>query len=151
MEENKQGFQEGMELVDYKLKQYPMLMIDRITELVPGERARGYKNVSNNEWFFEGHFRGNPIMPGTIQLESLFQLAQLAILGQNGPEGSRITVLNHRMKLKREITPGDRMELEVAVNRKVGSEGIWEAAGTCTTEKGLAFSASFLLKVIVNE
>ncbi len=58
----------------------PFLMIDEIEEYIPGESAVGYKNVKEEEWYFKGHFPGNPIMPGVLITESLAQAGAIAIL-----------------------------------------------------------------------
>jgi 3-hydroxyacyl-[acyl-carrier-protein] dehydratase len=60
---------------------YPFLLVDRITELVPGKSAKGYKNVTINEPFFQGHFPGHPVMPGVLILEALAQLGAAVVLG----------------------------------------------------------------------
>ena len=59
---------------------YPFLMVDRVEEIVLGQSARGYKNVSANEEFFNGHFPEYPVMPGVLILEALAQLGAIAIL-----------------------------------------------------------------------
>ena len=59
---------------------YPMLMIDRIIDLVPNQRATGIKNVSINEPYFQGHWPGQPIMPGVLQLEAMAQLSGVLLL-----------------------------------------------------------------------
>ena len=61
-----------MKLIPHR---YPFLLVDGITECVPGEYSKGYKNVSINEPFFQGHFPGEPIMPGVLQLEALAQIS----------------------------------------------------------------------------
>ena len=60
----------------------PFLMIDEVEEFVPGKMAIAYKNVDENEWYFKGHFPGNPIMPGVLIAESLAQAGAVAILSQ---------------------------------------------------------------------
>lgn len=59
---------------------YPMLMVDRVDEMVPGERIVARKNVSVNEEIFQGHFPGNPTFPGVLQLEALAQTGAIALL-----------------------------------------------------------------------
>ena len=59
-----------MEMIPHR---FPFLLVDRITECVPGKYAKGYKNLTMNEQFFQGHFPGNPIMPGVLQLEAMAQ------------------------------------------------------------------------------
>ena len=60
---------------------YPFLLVDRVTEIVPGEYAKGYKNVTINEPFFQGHFPAYPVMPGVLIIEALAQLGSTVILG----------------------------------------------------------------------
>ena len=66
----------------------PFLMIDEVEELVSGESAVAYKNVNENEWYFKGHFPGNPIMPGVLILESLAQTGAVAILSMEENKGN---------------------------------------------------------------
>ncbi len=61
---------------------YPFLLVDRVTEINPGHSAKGYKNLTANEQFFEGHFPFKPIMPGVLMVEALAQLACLAMLAK---------------------------------------------------------------------
>ena len=63
-----------MQIMDMIPHRYPFLLVDRITECVPGKYSKGYKNLTFNEPFFQGHFPGNPIMPGVLQAEALAQL-----------------------------------------------------------------------------
>ena len=68
---------------------YPFLMIDRVEEIVLGQSARGYKNVSANEEFFNGHFPEHPVMPGVLILEALAQLGAIAILTYRNSKNER--------------------------------------------------------------
>ena len=70
----------GQQLQKYQPNRYPFLMIDRVTELMPGDYALGYKNLSNNEWFFPIHFENNPNMPGALQLEAMAQMLTVVLL-----------------------------------------------------------------------
>lgn len=83
-------------------------MLDRVLELEPG-RARGYKNVSSNEPHFRGHFPGNPVMPGVLTIESLLQLAWVLYAGQGALRLAGVD----RLKFRRQVKPGDRLDLEV--------------------------------------
>ena len=65
----------------------PFLMIDKVEEFVPGESAIAYKNVNINEWYFQGHFPGNPIMPGVLITEALAQTGAVAILSMDENKG----------------------------------------------------------------
>ena len=82
--------------------------MDRVLELGEG-RARGFKNVSVNEPHFRGHFPGNPVMPGVLTIEALQQLAWLLYHGQGRPRLEGVD----RLKFRRRVLPGDRLDLEV--------------------------------------
>ena len=91
----------------------PILMIDKVEELIPGESCVAYKNVCINEPYFEGHFPGNPIMPGVLIAESLAQTGAVAILSMEKP-----------------VLPGDVLKLEVKIIKQKGPIGIGEAIAT---------------------
>ena len=65
---------------------YPMLMIERVIDVVPGVRGIGIKNVSINEWFFQGHFPAEPLMPGVLIIEAMAQTAAVLVVATLGPE-----------------------------------------------------------------
>ena len=105
---------------------YPFLLIDRIIELVPGERAVGLKNVSADEPFFEGHFPGYPVMPGVLIVESMAQTAAVMMLaGENGSGPRRIPLFAgmEKVKFRRPVVPGDQLRLELSM--------LQQRAGTC--------------------
>lgn len=103
------------ELLRYQPNRYPFLMIDRVTEVVPGVRVKGFKNISNNEWYIPCHFPGDPNMPGALQLEALAQMLTIALLTQPGLEGSIVHGLQHTVRFKKEIVPGDRLDIEAEI------------------------------------
>ena len=93
----------------------PFLMIDEVEEFIPGESAIAYKNVNEQEWYFKGHFPGNPIMPGVLITESLAQTGAVAILSMNENKGKNALFGGiDKMKFKRKVVPGDRLKLEVS-------------------------------------
>lgn len=97
---------------------YPFLLVDRIIELEEGKRAVGIKNVSVNEPFFQGHFPGQPIMPGVLILEALAQVGAVAVLKL--PEyAGRLAVFAgaDEVKFRRQVLPGDRLRLEVELGK----------------------------------
>ena len=102
----------GEELQRYQPNRYPFLMIDRVTEVSPGKYAYGYKNLSNNEWFFPKHFKGNPNMPGALQLESMAQMLTVAITTLPGMEGRITHAVEHTVKFMKEVLPGDKLEIK---------------------------------------
>ena len=78
-------------------------MIDYVTSVLPGKYANGYKNFTNNEWFFPQHFPGNPNVPGALQLEALAQMLTVAITTMDGLKGRVTHALSHEVKFKKEI------------------------------------------------
>ncbi len=109
----------------------PFLMIDEVEEFIPGESAIAYKNVNEQEWYFKGHFPGNPIMPGVLITESLAQTGAVAILSMNENKGKNALFGGiDKMKFKRKVVPGDRLKLEVKIIKRKGPIGIGEAIAT---------------------
>lgn len=92
---------------------YPFLLIDKILEVEPGKRAVGIKNVTANEPFFQGHFPGNPIMPGVLIVEALAQTACVAglMLEENKGKLGVFTGLE-KIKFRKQVVPGDTLRLE---------------------------------------
>lgn len=102
--------QEIQEIIPHR---YPFLLVDRILELEAGKRAVGIKNLSINEWFFQGHFPGHPIMPGVLIMEALAQVGAAAILKMPEYEGylGLFAGLDN-VKFRRSVIPGDQLRLE---------------------------------------
>jgi 3-hydroxyacyl-[acyl-carrier-protein] dehydratase len=104
-----------MEILPHR---YPMLLIDRITEFEPMKRAAGYKNVTANEPFFQGHFPGNPLMPGVLMIEALAQLGGTIILADSEYRGRTpfLTGID-KVRFRRPVVPGDRLDMESTLLR----------------------------------
>jgi 3-hydroxyacyl-[acyl-carrier-protein] dehydratase len=102
--------QEIMRILPHR---YPFLLVDRLSELEPGKRAVGWKNVTINEPFLQGHFPGNPVMPGVLILEALAQVGACALLSLEQYRGSiaLFAGLDH-VRFKRVVVPGDQLRLE---------------------------------------
>lgn len=92
---------------------YPFLLVDKILEVEPGKRAVGIKNVTANEPFFQGHFPGNPIMPGVLIVEALAQTACVAGLLMEENKG-KLGVFTgfEKIKFRKQVVPGDTLKLE---------------------------------------
>lgn len=109
----------------------PFLMIDKVEEYVPGESAVAYKNVNINEWYFQGHFPGNPIMPGVLITEALAQTGAVAILSMEENKGKNALFGGiDKMKFKKMVVPGDKLKLEVKIIKKKGPIGVGEGIAT---------------------
>lgn len=105
----------AQELQAYQPNRYPFLMIDRVTECVPGKYAKGYKNLTNNEWYFPVHFPGNPNMPGCLQVEAMSQMLTVAITTTEGMEGKVAHGYKVNVTFHEEVHPGDRLDIEAEV------------------------------------
>ena len=89
------------------------LFFDRIDEVIPGQRCKGYKNLTHNEWFFPIHFPGDPCMPGFLQAEALTQVCALCILTLEGNKGKQVLLLScDKLRLFQKVRPGDKMVLD---------------------------------------
>ena len=115
---------------------YPFLLIDQIVELQPGVSAVGYKNVTINEYFFQGHFPIEPIMPGVLIIEALAQVGAVSILSVEKNKGKTeyFGGINNA-KFKRKVVPGDTLRLEVSIIKEKGPIGIWSAVATVDGKK----------------
>ena len=108
---------------------YPFLLVDKILEMEPGKRCVGIKNVTVNEPFFQGHFPGNPIMPGVLQVEALAQVGAVCVLSLEENKGKLAVFAGiDNFKFKRQVVPGDTLRLEVEIvqmRRNIGKgEGV---------------------------
>lgn len=100
---------------------YPFLLVDRITECVPMQYSKGYKNLTANEMFFNGHFPNNPIMPGVLQVEALAQTAAPILLTQGQYEGKLALFAGvDNCRFKSVVRPGDRFDMEVHLTKIKG-------------------------------
>jgi beta-hydroxyacyl-ACP dehydratase FabZ len=96
---------------------YPFLLVDRIVEVDWGKRIVGIKNVTFNEEFFQGHFPGNPVMPGVLILESMAQVAAIGLFGVVPEHEKKLLYLSavDRCKFRRPVFPGDQLRIEAEI------------------------------------
>ncbi|WP_419725587.1 3-hydroxyacyl-ACP dehydratase FabZ [Terrisporobacter petrolearius] len=119
------------EIKDILPHRYPFLMIDRVEEVVEGKSAKGYKNVTINENFFNGHFPDYPVMPGVLILEALAQMGAICILSQEEFKGKiGFLVGADKVKWKKQVTPGDKLNLEIEIVKLRGNIGVGKGKAT---------------------
>ena len=130
---------------------YPFLLVDKIIEMEIGKRVVGIKNVTANEPFFQGHFPGNPIMPGVLIIEAMAQvggvLARLSIpnVMERGEMGEIFFVSMDKVKFRKPVVPGDQIRFEAEALR-TGSR-IWKMAGKAFVDGDLVAEANLVAVV----
>jgi 3-hydroxyacyl-[acyl-carrier-protein] dehydratase len=132
---------------------YPFLLVDRITEFEPWKRIVGYKNVTANEEFFQGHFPENPIMPGVLIIEAMAQtggiLSRLSMMeGEDSQSEPRLMIFlgMDNVKFRRQVVPGDQLKLVVDAIR-TGSK-IWKIAGKAFVDEDVAAEAEMTAQLL---
>ncbi|MFG6358831.1 MAG: 3-hydroxyacyl-ACP dehydratase FabZ [Acetatifactor sp.] len=134
--------QEIMNIIPHR---YPFLLIDTVEELEPGVRAVGKKCVSVNEPFFQGHFPGNPVMPGALIVEALAQVGAVAMLSQPDFKGRTAYFAGiDKARFRRKVVPGDVLLLETEIIKVKGPIGVGRAVakvdGQVAAQAELTFS-----------
>jgi 3-hydroxyacyl-[acyl-carrier-protein] dehydratase len=133
-------------ILDTLPHRYPFLLVDKVVELIPGERIVAQKNVSINEEFFVGHFPHFPVMPGVLIIEALAQTAGILSFKTMGTASSQDSVYFFvgidNCRFKRPVVPGDVLTLQVSIERQ--SRLLWKYHGTATVGDQVAAEADLM-------
>jgi 3-hydroxyacyl-[acyl-carrier-protein] dehydratase len=130
---------------------YPFALIDKVIEIENGKRAVGVKAVSKNEDFFQGHFPGQPVMPGVLQLEALAQLTGIILNTADGIEEGTIGLFGsaNDVKWKKPVVPGDLLVMEVEVTKFNKKYGIIKSKGKGYTDGDLAVEVGEMTMILM--
>ena len=139
---------DAYELQQYEPNRYPFLYIDRVTECVPGKYAKGYKNLSNNEWFFPKHYIGHPFMPAAIQTEALSQMVTIAFTTLPEVDSMDVKGARWSAKFHKEIYPGDRLDIEAEVIKYTRGVGTGVAKGYVDGELACEVEVTMIIPCI---
>lgn len=127
------GIKEIKEILPHR---YPFLLVDRITELEEGVKISGYKNVTANEQFFQGHFPEEPVMPGVLILEAIAQVGAVAILKKEEFKGKiPLFAGADKVRFRQKVVPGDKLELTCEIIKLRGPVGIGKGVATVDGKK----------------
>lgn len=125
---------------------YPMLMVDRVLDLKPGESVVAQKNVSINEQIFQGHFPGNPIFPGVLQIEAMAQAGAIALLSMPDFKGKTAHLGGiKKAKFRHMVRPGDVLRIEVTLEKLIDNAGLGK--GKIYVGENMASSADLVFAI----
>ena len=125
---------------------YPFLLVDRIIEIEEGQSAVGIKNVTANEWFFEGHFPGKRVMPGVLIVEAMAQVAAVALMkGLDAGGKSPLFGGIENMRFRKPVVPGDQLRLEFQLEKMRGPVGKGKVRATVDGKLAAEGTISFAL------
>jgi len=139
------GIQDILKMLPHR---YPLLLVDRVKDIVPGESATGVKNVTMNEPHFQGHFPDNPIMPGVLIVEAMAQTAGVLVVHSTEGDTTGMQVLFMTIdnaKFRKPVTPGD--VLEIKVSKKQSRGPVWKFSAIAEVDGKKVAEADFAAMV----
>ncbi len=135
-----------MEMIPHR---YPFLMVDRMIDMVPDERATGIKNVSVNEPYFEGHFPDHKVMPGVLLIEAMAQTAAILVVHTLGAhaEGKLVYFMSiDNARFRKPVVPGDTVHVKVVKQQSRGN--VWKFTGKAMVGETLVAEATFAAMIL---
>lgn len=135
-----------MELIPHRP---PFLMIDKVVDVVAGERAIGVKNVTINDGFFRGHFPARPVMPGVLIIEAMAQTAAVLVVHTLGPmaQGKLVYFMSvDNARFRRPVVPGDTLKVHVTSLRHRGN--VWKFEGQAKVDGKLCAEATYAAMIM---
>jgi 3-hydroxyacyl-[acyl-carrier-protein] dehydratase len=131
---------------------YPMLMIDRIVDVVPTESCTGIKNVTANEPFFQGHFPGRPIMPGVLIVEAMAQTSAVLVVDALEEVSAETHVVYfmtiESARFRKPVVPGDQLQIKVKKERQRGN--VWKFRGEAYVDNVLCAEAVYTAMLVAD-
>jgi 3-hydroxyacyl-[acyl-carrier-protein] dehydratase len=128
---------------------YPFLLVDRIIDIEPNISITGLKNVTINEPFFQGHFPGQPIMPGVLMVEAMAQVAGMLAFSSGVDAHSVFFLSIEKAKFRKPVVPGDQLRMEIKVLQRRGN--VWKFSGVAKVDDKVASEADFTAMVTSKE
>ena len=128
----------------------PFLLVDQVEELEPGVRCVATRTLLADDFWFAGHFPGNPVMPGVLQVEAMAQAAGILLLRRGSSEGKVALLMSaDKVKFRKAVRPGDQVVINAKLTRTRGNK-IATAEVTCSVD-GLVVSSAELMFTLVEE
>ena len=138
-----------MRLMEVLPHRYPFLMIDRLVDIIANVSATGIKNVTVNEPYFQGHFPGQPVMPGVLIIEAMAQTSAALVVHSMGPhaEGKLVYFMSiESARFRKPVVPGDRLNVHVTKERSRGN--VWKFSAEAKVDGVVVAEATYAAMIL---